>query len=250
MFAMIYTISSDSYRFFKKQIVNIIILSILCSLLTIIIQYIIGPHINELSMLYETLCLKQNSLFQIIKNITPEQKKIILHVFCVKTLSLLLNNTILYGSIILLIQSIVSKKQEGIYQIIIQSISYIPRLLPLIFLNFFIIEIGFIFFTAPGILLNILLPLSPVLLIIENRNILSSLRNSILISWENIYIMIVPILIWNFLKWIILTFFITLYIFPVNINVFIINFFLNFGYAYIIIYLFRFNALIKLKNVI
>ncbi|WP_075431889.1 YciC family protein [Buchnera aphidicola] len=250
MFSMIYTISCDSYLFFKKQIINIIILSALCAFFTIIIQYMIGPNLNEISILYETFFLKKYTFFQILHKITNEQKKIILHIFCVKTLSLLINHTALYTAIIFLIKSIISKKQKNLYHIIKKSIHYLPIVLPLIFLKFFITEVGFIFFKIPGIILSILLPLSPVLLLIENQNILSSLKNSILISWENIYVIIFPILVWNFLKWILITLFVTLYIFPVHMNIFIINFLLNFGYSYIAIYLFRFNALIKVKNVI
>lgn len=250
MISMIYTTSCDSYHFFKKQIKNIIILSSLCSLVTIIIQYFIGPNINELSILYNTLFFKNYSLFQIMQNITPEQKKIIIHIFCSKNLSLLINHTLLYGSIIFLIQSIILKKQKNLYQVIIQSFSYMPILFPLIFFKFFIIEVGFIILMAPGVIFSALLPLSPIILLIEKKGIMSSLKNSIFLSWKNIYVIMMPLFIWNILKWMIINFFITLYVFPININIFLINIFLNIGYSYVIIYLFRFNTLIKLKNIL
>lgn len=250
MFLMIHSVICDSYQFFKKQIINILILSIICSLIKIIIQYIIGPNIYELYVVYNTLFSKNYSLLKIVQTMTSEQKKIILHIFLTKTISLIINRTILYISIIYLIKLIISKKNKSLYYIIKKSICYTPTLLPLIFITFFITQIGFILLTFPGILLNVLLSLSPVLLLIEKKNTISAIKKSIIISWKYIYIVILPIIIWIFIKWLIITTIITLHIFPIYINIFLLNVLINIGYSFLIIYLFRFNTLLKMKNIV
>lgn len=250
MLSMTYTISSDVFYFFKKQILNIMILCIFCAFMSVIAQYIIGPNINELYCIYQINYLEKSSLLLFLKSITLDQKKILLHILCSKMILKLINITFFYSLMLCFIKNIIFLKIKDLYQIIKNSFLLIPKLLPLIFFIFFILKISFIFFEISSIIFCVLFSLTPMIFFIEKKNLLESLKKSIKISWSNLYIILFPMVVYFFLQFFIKNIVYFLHILPIYISIFIFNFLNNINLSLIIIYLCRFYILNQnIKNI-
>lgn len=247
MLSITYTISANTWYFLKKQIFNITIFCLFCALISIIIQYMIGPNISELYCIYNIHYFKNKSLFFLLESINVNQKKILLHILGSRIITNLLNTTILYNLIMILIDTVISVKKKSLFKMIIEAVYKIPTLLPLIFLIFLLINIGLMFLELPGILLCILLPLAPIINFLEKNTLFSSIRKSIQISWHNIYVFLFPILLWLILRFCIMHCFFTSHVFPIYISIFISYFLNNFNFSFMIIYLFRLYTILQEK---
>lgn len=250
MLSNIYIIVYDVRQFFKKNIINIIQLSILSALISLIIQNIFKINTQELSILYGNHFFKNISLIEIINKMNIAQRKILFYIEGIKTISIILNDSFFYTSMIYLIQSISYAELQPLYAIIIKSLKSFFWLIPFTGLQLFLIETRFTFFIIPRILFFILFSLSPIIFLSEKKNIFYAVKDSIKISWNYIYTITPVILFWLFLKQLIIILTEIFFVFSIYINVFMLHIFVNIGFSLIIIYLFRLHFFFKIKNII
>ncbi|VFP79188.1 UPF0259 membrane protein YciC [Buchnera aphidicola (Cinara curtihirsuta)] len=250
MLLNIYIITYDAYKFFYKNIINIFVYSIISSLINIILQNIFSIKLVELSILYKSYFFKKESLLNIINNMNINQKKIIFYIKFIKILCLTISNFFLFISILYLIHFVSSSILKNIYYTIIRIFQSFFLCIPLLYLQFLLIETKFNISIVPKILISLLSFLSLIIFLIEKKNIFYSLRYSMKILFYDIYI-IIPIILLNLIfKKLILIFFKLFFIFPMYVNIFLLNFFINIYFSYITIYLFRFYIYSKVRNVI
>uniref|UniRef100_A0A451DF94 UPF0259 membrane protein YciC n=1 Tax=Buchnera aphidicola (Cinara pseudotsugae) TaxID=2518978 RepID=A0A451DF94_9GAMM len=246
----VYMIMIDVHHFFYKNITKILIFSTITSLIKLLIHCFFNVTIHEASCLYNMDYFKNISLFQIVHNMNASQKKIIFYTIFMKIISSVISNLFLLTLIFGVIPCISSFLVKNFYYII----KYIFRsffLFSLILcLQYSLIEVKFSIFTIPKMLLHSMFFISFIYYISEKKNIANSLRNGVEIIFFNINLMIPKILVWLIFRWLFSILLKLIYIFPIYINIFLLNILINMYFSYIIIYLFKFYYFSKYRETV
>lgn len=230
----------DTFNFFYHKIKLILTISIISALITSNIDYYIVPDIKSIYMFCLNKSNNTHSIINIVQDITPEQQTVLFKYSIIRSITSLIGNTFLVFSMVMLI-NIVSLKKLTNYDLIYKEFIFIlPHLFLLMLLITGIVQCGFILLVIPGVLLCILLSLSPIILIKEKVNILTSLKKSYKITSSYIRILTPSIIIWLFSKFVLLTLDAILNILPGNFFIIILNTLINLITSILIIYLYRF----------
>ncbi|MXP50934.1 YciC family protein [Pantoea sp. SoEX] len=118
--------------------------------------------------------------------------------------------------------------------------SSLPKLIILILVLNLITQFGFIILFFLGILLTSFLSISPIILIHNRLGIFTCIKNSMLIVFNNIEIVVPAIIIWLLVKVILMAVFSFILFFSTGVMEFLFMICNNFISEFIIIYLYRF----------
>ncbi|VAX76511.1 YciC family protein [Buchnera aphidicola] len=250
MLSNIYIIVHDARKFFHENIINILMLSIFSALISVAIQKFFSINITELLILYNNHYYKSLPLKKIIMDMQLDQKKIVFYMKYINIICIIFSHAFLCTSIKYLIKSFPLSFLKKSSYIIMKTLKYFFLLMPIIWLKLTLIEIGSNFFIIFNLIVHILFSLSPIICLIEKKNILDSLHNSLIISWKYIYVITPAVLFGLMVKSLMIVIFKTIFIFPTYINFFISDVILNIGFIYVTIYLFRLYHFFKIKNII
>jgi len=231
---------NDTYYFFYKQIKPIFFIAISVTFINIILDIFIKPDINIASIIENNQFTNSSSLLELISNMNLEEKYELLKYLFLKMLALLVIKTIFLGSIINLISTVSENVKKSIISWVYSLILFLPSLFVLNFMTTFIIQIGFMFLIIPGILLSIILSLSPIIFSFKKHSLIDSIRLSMFISWKNIKIIGPGILFWIFGKLFLTILFSHIDFINKNILYVLLNISINILFSILIIYLFRF----------
>lgn len=233
-------IRSDTYHFFSKQMGVIFFISFFVTFVSILTDMFIKPDMHIISVIENKKFINAHSLLDLINNMNLEEKNELLKYSIFKIIELLLSKTLLLGSMITLISNLSNSKKESIISSISSLFTFLPNLFLLNFLTTFLIQLGFMFFIIPGILLSIILSLAPIIFSFKKHNLIESIRFSMSISWKYIKIIGSGVLLWMCNKFIATTILSNIYFINKNIMFLILNMSVNILYSLLIIYLFRF----------
>ncbi|QCI23815.1 UPF0259 family protein [Buchnera aphidicola (Macrosiphoniella sanborni)] len=239
----------DTCYFFCKQIRIIVFIAVLVTFLNVLMDMFFTPDIHISSIIENNNFISTNSLLDLINNMNLHQKYALFKYSILKIMILLISKTILLGSIIILISNLSKNKRESIISLIYSFFSFAPSLFILNFLNVIMIQLGFVLLIIPGILLSIILPLSPIILFFKKYSLIDSIRISIDLSWKNVKLIGPAVLFWMLSKFFLTILFSHIYILNKNIEFLILNISLNILFSVLIIYLFRFYMIsLRFKN--
>ncbi|MCU4136953.1 envelope biogenesis factor ElyC [Buchnera aphidicola (Sitobion miscanthi)] len=230
----------DTCYFFYKQIRTIFFISIFIAFINLIIDVFVKPNIHIISIIENNNFINAHSLLELINSMSLEEKHELLKYSIFKIIESLMSKTVLLGSIIILISSVSNSEKKTIITSICSLFSFLPNLFILNFLSTIIIQIGFMLFIIPGVLLSITLSLSPIIFSFKKHGLIDSIRLSISISWRYIKIISPCILTWMFSKFILTVFLDHIHFLNKNILDLISNISMNILFSILIIYLFRF----------
>ncbi|WDI79141.1 YciC family protein [Candidatus Purcelliella pentastirinorum] len=242
-------ISKNTIFFYKKQFIKILLISIIAAFITIIINNTLITKIEFLQNLinqYEIFNIKQN-LIELILKMTKEEKKTFIQLCIVITCSHLIGNTFLNVSLINIINNILKNKKNNIQKLICKILNDFPKSLILTTIINIITEIGMIIFIVPGIIISSILSLSQIILIIEKKKIINSIKQSILLANKNIKIITFGISLIFIIKIIIFILSTKIIFFSKSINLITIQTINNLISSIQIIYIYRYYTLNK-KN--
>ncbi|WP_420022479.1 YciC family protein [Buchnera aphidicola] len=245
-----YIIMIDVNRFFYNNKIKIFIFSTISAFTNLFIEYICSVNINEFSILYNLDYSKKLSLFNIINNMSINQKNIIFYIECIKLISVTVSQFLLITSVIWLIPFISLPLIKKFTYIQKKIFKYFFLFILTIYLQYSLITLKFNFFIIIKIIFSIFLLTSIIFYIIEKKSIFYTLKISSRCVIHNTHLMIPIIfmsLIFKYLIFILLNLF---NISAIHINIFILNIFINIYFSYIIIYLFRFYIFCKTKDTI
>lgn len=233
-------IRSDTYHFFSKQIGIIFFISVFVTLVGMLSDMFIKPDMHIVSIIENNKFINAHSLLDLINNMNLEEKNELLKYSIFKIIELLLGKTVLLGSMIILISNLSYNKKESITSSISSLFASLPNLFLLNFITTFLIQLGFMFFIIPGVLLSIILSLSPIIFSFKKHGLIESIRFSMCVSWKYIKIIGSGVLFWMCSKFITTTMLSNIYFINKNIVFLILNVSVNILYSLLIIYLFRF----------
>lgn len=237
----------DTRYFIYNNISYIILISFFITFFLILLNLLITPDIKKISFLYEETAITLSELLDYINNMSVEQKAILLKLSLSKLLSSIIGNTILFSSVISLI-NIVSSGKNITFSLFFSVLkTSFNNLLILIFVLIILIKLSFICFFIPGILFSSFLSLSPIILSIEKNSIFKSILSSVYIVYKRFKIIFPSLLLWLLLKFLCLWVSLFFNISYLNITYLFLFFIQNLIFSFFIIHLFRFYMLFRIN---
>ncbi len=193
----------ETRNFFRHQLLTIVLMSLLIAFITVILVHAFTPGGEQLAQ-FEQSDLSASSLFELVQNMSPEQQSILLCASAAGTFSALIGNTLLLGGMLYLIPTVSDGQRVSALRAIGASAPLLPKLLLQTFLITMVVQLGFMVLIVPGVMLAILLSLSPVILASEKRGVLGAMRDSCHLAWKNLRRIAPAIVLWMLAKMVLL----------------------------------------------
>ncbi|MEX0447133.1 YciC family protein [Xenorhabdus sp. SGI246] len=198
------TLYRDSLNFFKHQLLNIVILSVLAALVTTLLEHVLMPDGEQLKLLVEIQDAFKDSGNAGIKNfveqLTPEEQLMFLHTAFGILFSNIFGDTLLTVSVLILISAISNGYQTNALQVSKLSLIQLPKMLLLMFICTLLIQIGYTLMFIPGILFSITFAFAPIFLLDKGKGVFASMQESWRLAFNNFRLLIPAILLWLAIK--------------------------------------------------
>jgi len=194
------TLYRDSYNFLRNQLGSVVLISLLTAFIAVILNHAFSPDSDQISLLNASINdLNQTSgisMFQAMQQMSPEQQMLILKKSASGTFSSLVGNILLIGGIMTLIRLVSQGTRTSALRCIGLSAPVLPRLALLMIIVSFLTSFGFVLLIAPGVILMIVLSLSPVITVSDNIGIFKSIKISAKLAFSNARLLVPAIMMW------------------------------------------------------
>jgi len=241
----------DSFYFLRTNFKNFLIVSILTSSVIIELHnYIILKFIHDAYHDSYFTYANNNNFTETINTFFFKTRLHFIIIFLLKIVLHSIYSSILIGTILSTIYLICKEKNCSFFSVTEKSISILLPLFLLQVLNNFLIELGTMLYVIPGMLFQLLLLISPVILLNSKKNVLFSIKSSILISKNHMFFLFFSKVLFSYIKTY-LSLLVSTLLSSVNdsnnIYLLLIHAANNFSYIVLYIILYRFYLLKKLE---
>ncbi|QUG75880.1 UPF0259 family protein [Erwinia sp. E602] len=235
----------DTGNFFRHQLVTIVLMAMLTSLISVMIGQALTPGADQMAILSQGDAGSAATLMEMVQNMSPEQQQVLLRASAAGTFAALIGNALLLGGMLSLIPLVSGGQRISALRAIGASAPMLPRLLLLTFLMTLVIQLGFMVLVLPGIILAVLLALSPMIMVNEKIGVFAAMRASLRLVWGHVKLVAPAVLLWIVAKLILMLLASSLTILPANVASVVLNGLSNVVSALLIIYLSRLTMLLR-----
>ncbi|WON78591.1 YciC family protein [Serratia sp. UGAL515B_01] len=243
------TLYRDSFNFFRNQAASILLLALLTSFISVLLNQAFSPDIEQLKILSATesdlTSTAGMGIQEIIQQMTPEQQVVLLKVSAAATFSALVGNLLLVGGMLTLIRLVSEGQRTSALRAIGISAPQLPRLLLLLFICTLLIQLGLTLFIIPGVILAISFSLAPVVCVADKKGVFASLRLSCKLAFANAKVIIPAMMLWLAAKLLILFMVSHLSVLTPNVASVALTALSNLVSAILLIYLYRLYMLLR-----
>ncbi|AHG18265.1 hypothetical protein Z042_00315 [Chania multitudinisentens RB-25] len=243
------TLYRDSFNFFRNQSVSILLLALLTALISVLLNQAFSPDIEQLKLLSATegdlTSTAGMGIQEIIRQMTPEQQRVLLKIFVAVMFSALVGNVLLVGGVLTLIRLVSQGERTSALRAIGAAAPLLPRLLLLLFICTLLIWIGLTLLIVPGVILAISFSLASVISVADNKGVFASLSLSCKLAFANARVIVPAMMLWLAAKLLVLFMVSHLSVLPPDIASVILTALSNLISALLLIYLFRLYMLLR-----
>lgn len=247
MLLMVSTLYHDMLNFFRNQFANIIILVLLTSSISVVLDSMLLPGHEQLMSLGINAEMNNTAgmnLKQIIEQLSVEQQLILLKISTAGTFANLVGNVLLVGGLLTMISLVSNRQSASVLRSILLSVPVLPRLSLLIFLTTLFVQLGLLLL-LPGVLLAIAFSLAPVIAIIDNLGVVRSMHLSIELAYNNMRLIAPAVLFWLLVKAVLLLLTVRFTMNSILVATILLNGFSNLISSLLLIYLYRLYMLLR-----
>ncbi|PHM49474.1 YciC family protein [Xenorhabdus miraniensis] len=236
------TLYHDSINFFKNQLLNIVILSVLAALVTTLLEHFLMPNGEQLNLLIELQnALKEGGnagIRDFVAQLTTDEQTMFLHTAFGILFCNIFGNTLITASVLVLIHAVSHGQQTNAIHAGTLSIKLLPKMFLLMFICTLLVQIGYALMFLPGILFSITFALAPIFLFEKGKSVFSAMQESWKLAFSNMRLLIPAMLLWFAVK-------LMLELVSVKIPGIAVSILNNLLSALLLIYLFRLYMLVK-----
>ncbi|MCR3755776.1 MAG: putative inner membrane protein [Sodalis sp. Psp] len=238
------TLYRDMLNFFRNQFINILLLTLLTALISVVIGHVLSPNNEQLMVLTDSTNIASMSLQQLIQQMSVEQQGILLKASAASTFSGLVGNALLAGGLLTMIRLVSNRQPVSVLRAIGLSAPLLPRLLLLTFLTTLLVQLGLLLIIVPGILLAISFSMAPVIATSNNVGAIKSMCMSTGLAFANLRLLAPVVLFWLLIKATVLL--LTSQFIPLStlMETVLLNSLSNLTSALLLIYLYRLHMLL------
>jgi len=243
------TLYRDSFNFFRNQLASILILALLTAFISVMLNQVFSPDIEQLKILSATegdfaasACM---GIQEIIQQMTPEQQMVLLKVSAAATFSALVGNVLLVGGMLTLVRLVSQGQRLSALRAIGASAPELPRLLLLLFICTLLIQLGLTLFVVPGVIMAIAFSLAPVITTADKKGVFASIKLSCKLAFANARVIVPAMMLWLAAKLLVLFMVSHLSVLPPNVASVVLTALSNLVSALLLIYLFRLYMLLR-----
>ncbi|MDC9612623.1 YciC family protein [Xenorhabdus khoisanae] len=239
------TLYHDSINFFKNQLLNIVILSVLAALVTTLLEHFLMPNGEQLKLLIELQnALKEGGnagIRDFAAQLTSDEQIMFLHTAFGILFCNIFGNTLITASVLVLIHAVSHGQQTNAIHASTLSMKLLPKMFLLMFICTLLVQIGYALMFLPGILFSITFALAPIFLFEKGKSVFSAMQESWKLAFSNMRLLIPAMLLWFAVK-------LMLELVSVKIPGIAVSMLNNLLSALLLIYLFRLYMLVKPQN--
>jgi hypothetical protein len=235
----------DTGRFLRHELISVLLIALLSSLITVVLNQALAPAAGQLTVFNDDHINNGLSLSEVLHHISPEQQKLLLRTAVVSAFAALTGDTLLLGGMLCLLLLASEGQRVSALRAIGTAAPLLPRLLLLTFLMTLLIQLGFMLFILPGIVLGILFSLSPIILISEKTGAIAAMRGSFGLVLSHFKLITPAVLLWLLAKMALLSLASLLSTLPGSVSALLVNGIKYFVLAVLVIYLFRLYMLVR-----
>ena len=243
------TLYRDSFNFFRNQLASILILALLTAFISVMLNQVFSPDIEQLKILSATegdfAASAGMGIQEIIQQMTPEQQMVLLKVSAAATFSALVGNVLLVGGMLTLVRLVSQGQRLSALRAIGASAPELPRLLLLLFICTLLIQLGLTLFVVPGVIMAIAFSLAPVITTADKKGVFASIKLSCRLAFANARVIVPAMMLWLAGKLLVLFMVSHLSVLTPNVASVVLTALSNLVSALLLIYLFRLYMLLR-----
>lgn len=243
------TLYRDSFNFFRNQLASILILALLTAFISVMLNQVFSPDIEQLKILSATegdfAASAGMGIQEIIQQMTPEQQMVLLKVSAAATFSALVGNVLLVGGMLTLVRLVSQGQRLSALRAIGASAPELPRLLLLLFICTLLIQLGLTLFVVPGVIMAIAFSLAPVITTADKKGVFASIKLSCKLAFANARVIVPAMMLWLAAKLLVLFMVSHLSVLTPNFASVVLTALSNLVSALLLIYLFRLYMLLR-----